>query len=213
MSKLSIVNVLKEHPAPLSMQALADAMGIERGEARRQVRELTAAGNVSPVKVGNETLYRPTDHVYAKAEPVPAPETGNADEKLTATRDREQKLELQVEDLTQRLALVEQERDKQAGIAEEALQLLQEQANRLEQLECNASALGYSPSAGIPLFDWLELTLAELVHETAHMQALQSQLTQTRNLNRGLRLALELNPAERAALAECIAPATGLKAA
>ncbi|OQS36798.1 hypothetical protein B0T40_10450 [Chromobacterium haemolyticum] len=212
MSSLSIIDVMKAHPAAMSMQSLADAMGIERSEARRQVRDLTAVGTVSPVKVGNETHYRPTDHVYAVAEPAPETDTATADQ-LTAARDREQKLARQVDELSQRLALVEQERDKQAGLAEEALQLCQEQVDRLAQLECNAAALGFSPSAGIPLFDWLELSLAELVHETANMQALQSQLAQTRNLNRGLRLALELNPTERAALAECIAPAVEQKAA
>ncbi|BBH13420.1 hypothetical protein [Chromobacterium haemolyticum] len=211
MSKLSVIEVMKAVSAPISMQALADAMGIERSEARRQVREMTAAGAVSPVKVGNETHYRPTDHVYPTA--APAPETSTATEQLTAARGREQQLAREVDDLNQRLAIAEQERDKQAGLAEEALQLCQEQVDRLAQMECNAAALGFSPSAGIPLFDWLELSLAELVHETAHMQALQSQLAQARNLNRGLRLALELNPAERAALAECISPAVEQKAA
>ncbi|BBH12872.1 helix-turn-helix domain-containing protein [Chromobacterium haemolyticum] len=211
MNPLSVINVLKAHPAPLSIQALADAMGIERAEARRQLKELVEAGSVSLFTVGKVTRYRPTDHHYAEVEPATTDET--ADKSKAAPLDREQLLARQVDELNQQLAFAEKDRDEQAGIASEALQLCQEQIDRLAQLEYSASALGFTPSSGIPLFEWLESMLPALANELAFLQDLQNQLAQARNLNRGLSLALELNPEERAALAECIAASLNQKAA
>lgn len=211
MSQLSVISLLKAHPAPLSIQAVADAMGIERAEARRQLKELIEAGSVSLLTVGKETRYRPTDHHYAEVESATTEDS--ADKSKAAPLDREQLLARQVDELNQRLAFAEKDRDEQAGIASEALQLCQEQIDRLAQLECTAFALGFSPSAGIPLFEWLESMLPAMAKELSFLQDLQIQLAQARNLNRGLCLALELNPEERAELAKCIAPAAGLKAA
>ncbi|WP_374419357.1 helix-turn-helix domain-containing protein [Chromobacterium sp.] len=205
MNSLSVINVLKAHPAPLSIQKLADAMGIERAEARRQLKELIEAGSVSLFTVGKETRYRPNDHHYSEVESATTEDS--AEKPKAAPIDPEQLLARQVDELNQRLAIAEKDRDKQAGIATEALQLCQEQLDRLSKLECTASALGFAPSAGIPLFEWLESMLPALAYELAFLQDLQNQLAQARNLNRGLCLALELKPEERAALAKCITSA------
>ncbi|OQS32107.1 helix-turn-helix domain-containing protein [Chromobacterium haemolyticum] len=170
MGQLSIIDVLKNHPTPLSMQALADAMGIERTEARRQLRELAEAGSISQVTVGKQTLFQPKNHIYLKIEPEA--KTSIPEEEPTTSPSLEQKLESQIADLNQQLAIAEKDRDEQAGIAKEALQLCQEQFNRLGQMEGTASILGYSSSAGIPLFEWLESKLPALAYELAFLQDL-----------------------------------------